>query len=118
MWILGTGGSPALQFYARTVNFISKFYAGWDYSKAMTATRSNPMPYHPPRKADSMPIVWSRDESLWLDCSSAAEDPAVTEAIARNNSPAAVFGETGRVLLAILAAIVIIYGSLGFFQIY
>jgi hypothetical protein len=71
---------------------------------------------------EGSPVLYCRDSEFWLDCetidSTDSENPVVLQAIARNNSPAAVFGNIGRVLLAVLAVIVIIYGSLGLFHIH
>ncbi len=70
-----------------------------------------------PRKqpADQRQERWS---DCWPDWSTSTEDAEVIKVLAEKNSPRIVFAEIGRVLAAILIAIVAINIALGAFHIH
>ena len=65
------------------------------------------------RHMDNAPL-----SDCWPDWATSIEDPATIEALARKNSPAIVFGEIGRVLAVVIAAIILINVSLNLLHIH
>ena len=107
-------------FYVSAPEFISKFNAGRRYLGEM-----------PPAKATFdcdldgvsetvakpvQPRCEERRSDCWLDWSDEAEEPAATEASARENAPAIVFGDIVRLLGMTFIVITVIDLSLKAFH--